>query len=171
MKELNEGLKFKGLVVAVLENKKTGKKRVFATKNLVVTTGEVYYAQLGAEEATTNAFGIMELGTAGTAPAAGQDRSAMTTKVTGSQKAFDATYPKTNDGDADNTGAGVGVVSYLTSYLTSEANDTAISDVIITNVTPGATEPILMHAKFGATFNKTSSDTLKVFINHTPAGV
>lgn len=167
----DDKLKYSGKVVAVLRNEETGKEQVFETKNLIVTTGEVYYAERGAAETPTNAFGIMELGSAGGTPAAADNRSNVTAFVSTSQKAFDATYPKTNDGDADNTGAGVGVVTYLVSYTTSEANHAAITDVIITNVTPGATEPVLMHAKFGASINKTSSDTLKVFINHTPAGV
>jgi len=159
-----------GNIVCVLENRDTGRKRIFKSNNIVTDAGDLYYAQLGASEAPTNAFGIMELGSAGTAPLKSSDRSAVTTKIASSQKAFDATYPKTNDGDADNTGAGVDVVSYLVSYASGEANDAAIDRVIITNVTPGATEPLLMYATLTA-FAKTSSDTLKMFVNHTMLGV
>jgi len=164
--------KFKvtGRIVAVLKNVDTGEERVIESNNLVTDAGEIHYAQKIPGETPTNAFGILELGSAGTAPAATSNRSAVTTKVASSQKAFDAGYPKSNDGDADNTGSGTNVVSYLVSYGTGEANDGAIDRCIITNATPGATEPVLMYATFTA-FAKTSSDTLKFFVNHTLAGV
>lgn len=159
-----------GNIVAVLEDIYTKEKRIFKIPNIVTDAGDLYYAQLGASESTTNAFGIMELGSAGAAPGKTSNRSNITTKIATSQKAFDGTYPKTNDGDADNTGAGTDVVSYLVSYAAGEANDAAIDRVFITNVTPGASEPLLMYAALTA-FEKTSSDTLKMFVNHTMLGV
>lgn len=160
-----------GKIVLVLKDAKTGEtKWTREFKNLISDAGDLYYAQLGAEEASTNAFGILELGSAHTgAPAKADNRSDITV-VASSQKAFDATYPKTNDGDGDNTGAGTDVVSYLVSYTTGEANHAAITQVIVTNVSPGASEPILTHADV-TSFAKTSSDTLKVFVNHTMNGV
>lgn len=158
-------------VIFVLTNTKTGQKRVFKAKNLVTDAGDLHYAQEIVSEALTNAFGIMELGTAHSgAPAKGNNRSVVTAFVASSQKAFDATYPKRNDGDTDNPGAGVDVVTYRVSYGTGEANSAGITEVIITNATPGASEPIQTHADVTA-FEKTSSDTLKVFINHTINGV
>ena len=140
-------------------------------KNLITDAGDLHYAQQIVSEALTNAFGIMELGTAHAAvPAKIDDRADITAFVASSQKAFDATYPLRNDADADNTGAGVDVVTYRVSYTTGEANSAGITEVIITNVTPAAAEPILTHADVTA-FEKTSSDTLKVFINHTLNGV
>jgi len=106
--------------------------------NIVTDAGDLYYAQLGAEEASTNAFGILELASAGT-PGKAQDRSDFTV-IASTQKAHDGTYPKTNDGDADNTGAGTDIVSYLTSYTKADFNDTAITHGFITNITPGASE-------------------------------
>ena len=168
---MKEKLEIKGNVVVVLENAHTGKKRVFKAKNLVTDAGDLHYAEHGAHASPTNVFGIFELATGHTAvPAKGQNRSNITGYVTGSQKAMTATYPKVNDVDSDNTGAGVDIVTYLVSYLTSEANNGAITEVIITNVTPGASEPILTHADL-TSFAKTSSDTLKVFVNHTLTGI
>jgi hypothetical protein len=159
-------------VYAVLCNTVTGKKRIYECHNLVLDTGDIYYAQLGASEATTNAFGIMELGTAGTAPAKGQDRSDVSAFVAASQKAHDGTYPQTNDPDGDNPGTvGVDIVTYRVSYGTGEANSAGIDRVIITNTSPGASEPVLSYAVFGAPFTKTSADTLKVFVNHRFNGV
>lgn len=162
----------RGLVVAVLQDAKSGEiKKVIESHNIVTDAGDIYYAQLGASEATTNAFGIFELGTAGTAPAKGDNRSAVSAFVSGSQKAIDGTYPKTNDtGDADNTGDAVDAVSYRVSYTTGEANSAGIDRGIITNVTPGASEPILCYFTL-TSFTKTSSDTLKLFVNHTFTGV
>jgi hypothetical protein len=158
-------------VVAVLTNEKTGTSRIIPGKNIVTTAGDTYYAQKAAGETPTNSFGIMELGTAGNAPAKSSNRSDMTTKVSGSQKAIDTTYPRTNDPDPDNTGAGAAVVTRRVSYTTSEANASNIDRGIITNASPGANEPVLSYWVFAAPFTKTNQDTLKVFLNHTMNGV
>lgn len=144
-------------------------KLLIPASNIVTDDGDVYYAQMGAGESPTNAFGILELGSAGT-PAKGADRSAFT-PIASTEKAHDGTYPKANDGDADNTGGGVDVTTYLTSYTKADFNATGISHGWITNATPGASEPILTGYAFAASFNKTADDTLKVFTNHTMNGV
>lgn len=160
----------KGKVVLVLKNIHTGKKRVFESENIVTDTGDIYYAQVASSETPTNAFGIMELGSAGNAPAKTSDRSDVTTTITNSQKAFDSGFPKANDTSANNTGGGTDVVTYLVTYIPAEANDSAIDRVIITNTAPGASEPVLMYATFTAV-EKTTSDSLEVFVNHTMTGV
>ena len=168
-------------IIAVLTDQLTGQKRVFKTRNIVTNDGDEYYAYRGVNAQPPNdlfttgaaqAFdGIMELGTAGNAPVKASIRSDMTAKVASSQKAMDATYPLRNDGDADNTGAGVDVDTYRVSYLTSEANSAGIDRLIITNPSPTAGDQCLMYALFAASFEKTSNDTLKVFVNHTMNGV
>lgn len=171
MKNIDEVIPIPGEIILVLTNVKTGKKRVMKAKNLITDAGDIYYAQRGAAEAPTNAFGIMELGTTHSGvPAKGQDRSAITAFVASSQKAFDGTYPKANDDDADNTGKAVDVTTYRVSYTTGEANSAGITELILTNVTPGASEPIMTHADL-TSFEKTSSDTLKIFVNHNMNGV
>lgn len=137
--------------------------------NIVTDAGDLYYAQLGASESPTNAFGVHELASAGT-PAKGADRSAFT-MIGSTEKAHTATYPKTNDGDADNTGAGTDIVTYLATYAKGDFSATGITHGIITNATPGASEPILTGYAFAASFDKTSNDTLKVFVNHQMNGV
>ena len=76
-----------------------------------------------------------------------------------------------NDGDSDNTGAGTDIITYKVSYTTAEANLADITDGILTNPSPGASEPVITHFEFTASFTKTSADTLKVFINHRMNGV
>jgi len=175
---MNEKQAITGRVVVVI-TKADGTKETHVSKNIVTDAGDLFYAQRGVAALPTNFTdgssvfdAIMELynGASG-APAKGNNRSNLTGLVTGSNKAMDSTYPKVNDGDADNTGAGTDIVTYRVSYTTSEANASNIQDVIITNPSPGASEALLMHAEFGAAFTKTSSDTLKVFVNHQMNGV
>jgi hypothetical protein len=166
----------KGLVVVVLTNVKTGEKRTYETKNIVTDAGDLYYAESGANEAQTNfTTAASEYGTAGNAVTKSVDRSnAITTKTSGSIIEIDATYPTTADPDGDNTGSGADIVSWRFSYGTGDGNDTTIDRLTITNWnagTPGASEPLLMYALFGASFSKTASDTLKIFVNHTFTGV
>ena len=150
-------------------------RRLIPAANIVTDAGDIYYAQRGAGETPTNAFGIMELTTGrevAAAPAKTDDRGNYDTlAIAGTQKAFDATYPKSNDADADNTGAGADVTTYLASYTKADFSNGAVSHGIITNVTPGAAEPILSGFQFAAPFAKTADDTLKVFVNHQKNGV
>ncbi len=159
----------RGRLVVVLKDVRTGRIRVHVSNNLVTSAGEVFYAQKGAGEATTNTFTTLELGTAGDAPAAGSNRSNMITKVSGSQQSVDGGYPKTDDDDADNSGSGTTVVSHRYQYGTTEANETSIDRAIVTNATPGASEPVLCYATFAASFDKNDTDTMKIFVNHTIA--
>lgn len=153
-------------ILALLERPEG--RELIPASNIVTNAGDLFYAQLMAGEATTNTFTTHEMATAGT-PAKGADRSAFTA-LASSQRAEDATYPRTNDPDADNTGAGTDIRTSRVSYPTGEANGT-ISHGIITNPTPGASEPILTGYAFASSFTKTSSDTLKVFVNHEALGV
>jgi antitoxin (DNA-binding transcriptional repressor) of toxin-antitoxin stability system len=177
---LDDEVSVKGEVVVVLTNEETGDKRTYVTRNIVTNDGDLFYAERAVKTAIPTDFvdgsgdfdGIMELyNGASAAPAKGNDRSDLAGLVTGSDQAMDSGYPKINDLDADNTGAGTDIVTYLVSYAKGDANDTGIADVIITNPSPGASENVLMHAEFSSPFDKTSNDTLKVFVNHQMNGV
>lgn len=174
--QTKDPVEVKGLVVVVIE-RADGRVEVHTTRNIVTDAGDTYYAQVSAAETPTNfhngsAFdGVLELGTAGNAPGKTSDRSDVTTKVAGSEEAIDATYPQTNDGDADNSGSGVDVVTYRYTYEKGDLNTSNIDRGIITNPTPGASEPVLTYFTFAAAFDVTSDDTLKVFVNHTMNGV
>lgn len=154
-------------ILAVLDG--PGGKILIPGANLVTNAGDIHYAQKGASEAPTNAFGVHEMCTAGT-PGKAADRSDFTT-IASTEKAHSATYPKTDDQDVDNTGGGTDIVTYLADYAKADFNNPAISHGIITNATPGATEPLLTGYSFAAPFEKTSNDTLKVFVNHTMNGI
>lgn len=190
MKSIQDKVRLRGSVVVVLTNKFTGKKRTYKSKNIVTDAGDLYYAERGALLTTGTPIGpvpsnftdtngvpdmIMELyddSTPNTAPGKANDRSDLNgVLATGSDQAIDGTYPQVNDGDGDNSGAGVDIITYRVSYATGDANLADITDVILTNPSPGASEPLIMHAEFTAAFTKTSDDTLKVFVNHQMNGV
>lgn len=161
----------------------SGDIEVYETHNIVTNAGDLYYAERAVlltpgttispvPTNFTSATGapdmIMELYTAtgSSAPAKGNDRSSLGTIVDAGY-AMDSGYPKVNDADSDNTGAGTDIATYLRTFSTAQGNGSDIDDVILTNPSPGASEAILMHADGLGTFTKTSSDTLKVFVNHT----
>ena len=106
----------------------------------------------------------LHLGTGTTTPT--KTDTDVTTEDTEGRLAVDSGYPQTDDPDTDNTLGGVDVVTWRYSYGTTEGNITDIAELAIVDVLTAATAA-LCHALFGSTFTKTSSDTLKVFVNHT----
>jgi hypothetical protein len=154
-------------VVAMLKDEKTGKMRYIPGANVVTNDGDQYYAEAAVGSPSWAVAG-MRLGTGGTAPS--KTDTDVTTFLAGSGKAIDGTYPQTNDGDSDNTGAGIDIVTWRVSYGTGEANGSGIQELAIVDNISAPTKA-LTHALFAASFSKTSSDTLKVFVNHTFNGV
>jgi hypothetical protein len=168
----------RGTIVAVLYDADGRVISTHLTRNIVTNAGDLYYAERGVAQAVPSNFvdgggawdGIIEIyNGASAAPAKGNDRSDMAGLVLG--KAMSSTYPKINDSDVANTGAGADIITYLAEYSGAEANAVGIADVIITNPTPGASEALLMHAEFGTPFTKLAGQTLKVFVNHSLTGV
>ena len=145
------------------------------THNLVTDDGEIYYAKKGAGEtpATNENFlsGRFEMGTTAYTEAETDTFNEFdvsgTSKISGSRQTFSSGYPKTNDtGDADNTGDAVDAVSYAVNYSAASFNDTDIEQGCIhDNASPVSATKLLAVFSF-TSFAKTSSDTLKVFVNH-----
>jgi len=163
-------------VCIVKENVVTGKKTWYYAKNIVTNDGDLYYAQQAVEETPTSDFGgsngRMELRTGSATPAKADVFTQVTTPIPTSIQPMTSGYPKTNDSDSDNTGAGTDIVTWLASWTTSDFNSSAIIGGCIHvaggasgATTPGATK-LLSHFSL-TSFNKTSSDTLKIFVNHT----
>ncbi len=174
----NDRIGITGKVIVVLQNVLTGVKRVYETCNIVTNAGDHYYAQTAAEETKLFTVAGMRLGTnAGTAttPVKADVKLQTTTGsalLAASEKAIDATYPQSDDGDGDNTGAGIDIVTWRTSWTVSEANSANIATVDLPDsLTDGSITQSLSIANFAAKFTKSSSDTLKVFVNHTMNGV
>lgn len=145
--------------------------------NIVTNDGDIYYAQkaVGETPATNENFlaGRYELQNPATqdTPAKTDTYGNVTTPITASRKVYDSTYPKRNDNDTDNTGAGVDIVTYRTSWTTGDFTANGINGgAIHDNASPVAGTKLLTHFTISS-FNKTSSDTLKFFVNHTMNGV
>ena len=164
------------LNICIIKESLSGEKTWYHAKNVVTNDGDLFYAQKSAGETPTNDFagtsGRMELRTGTATPAKSDTYTNVTTPVTGSRKVIDSTYPKTNDSDTDNTGAGTDIVTWRTSWTTSDFNATAIIGgcIHIGGASPVSTSKLLTHFSISS-FDKTSSDTLKIFVNHTFNGV
>tara|TARA_R110000796_G_scaffold94193_1_gene198936 strand:+ start:31 stop:690 length:660 start_codon:yes stop_codon:yes gene_type:complete len=150
------------------------------THNLVTNDGEIFYAKQGAGTSpeTNENFrtGRFEMGTTAYSEAEQDtffefDVSA-SSKISGSRQAFTAGYPKVDDtADSDNSGDAPDAVSYAVNYSANAWNDTDVEQGCIhDNASPvrnteNAGSKLLSVFSF-TSFAKTSSDTLKVFVNH-----
>lgn len=165
-----EGILTIGQVMAVLQNPALGEQLLIPGINIVTNDGDAYYAQAAAGETPDDDFpsGGLRLGDDNTTPT--KSDTDVTSFLSGSGHAVDGTYPQTDDGDSDNSGAGADIVTWRFSYTTGEGNVSSIIEgaVVDNTTTPTAA---LSHFLFAASFDKTSSDTLKVFLNHTFNGV
>ena len=148
-------------------------KLMQAGLNIVTNAGDIYYAQLAMGDTLTYDFQAagagLRLGSNTTAPV--KTNTDVGTFLSGSDHVIDGSYPTSNDSDSDNTGAGTSVMTWTYSYLTSEGNVSNIGEGAISDVRAGPSNAVLTHFLFTSVFSKTSSDTLKVIVNHTVLGV
>lgn len=154
-------------VRAVLRNVETGETREYLGKNIITTDGDSYYSYRAAGSAALFTVAGIRLGTGTTAPAKGDHD--VGTALAGGSHAIDGAYPRSNDDDTNNTGRGTTVLTWRASYLTSEGNGNNIAEGALTNALAASTACVC-HFLFGTAFNKTSSDTLTVYVNHTFLG-
>ena len=171
------------LVVSHLD----GSKDWWYGSNLVTNDGDIYYAKKSASEtpASNENFGasacvLQNPASADTivkTDAYGQVSSPITT--TGAVRPLTATYPRTADADSDNTGASADAISYRFDWATNQIDTSAGNPITggaiydVAQTSPVSATKILTHWNFTspATFHKTSTDTLKLFVNHTFNGV
>lgn len=175
----------RGKVVLCLTDPITGEVlETHETENIVGNAGDLYYSERGAlltVGATispvptnfTDTNGVPDMqqelyDNTGGVPGKASDRSDAGV-IIGAIKALDSGFPKVNDSDADNTGAGVDIITYKVTYTTAQVNG-AIDEVIITNPAPGASEPVILFAD-GLNTTKTTANGLKTFVNHEMLGV
>lgn len=157
--------------------------RLITAHNLITDEGDIYYAQVsarfanGSAPAPTNGFQNCFTGITGAAPGkTGQTLASLGTLTTSPELAPDTGYPIANDSDTNNPGRGVDVLTWRYSYGTGGSVGTGISEVGISIASAISTSPLLNHADEASftpsgTFNKTSSDTLTIWVNHTFNGV
>lgn len=152
--------------------------------NLICVAGTAYYTSRIAQ-ATPAQFvdgggvfdGVIELGTAGAAPASTSTRANVTTKITGSQRACDSGFPRTDDPDALNPLTGLFMsdggsspqleqtVTYKFSFPAGTFTGINIDRAIITNPSPGASEPVLAYTT-GTPFTVNATTTVVIRWNH-----
>lgn len=161
-----------GQVLAILRDMNLEREILIPGLNIVTNDGDLYYAQSACAETPTDDFdgasSGLRMGSSATAPT--KTDTDVTTFLAGTGHGLDATYERTADPDSDNTGAGADIVTWRYSYTTAQGNASGIQEGAIVDdiTTPTAA---LTHFLFAASFNKTSSDTLKVFVNHEMLGV
>lgn len=164
-----EKIKIESEVIIVITNVKTGKKRVYKAKNLVTDEGDKYYAQKICGETPAYEFknGGLKLGSGTTAPT--KSDTDVETYLSGTYKTVYSGYPRTNDPDTNNTGAGVDIITWKFFYDTNEANYDNINEYAI--VDAETSNAALCRIVPGYTVSKTSSETMTIFINHRINGV
>lgn len=165
-------------VCAILTHE-DGSKDIYIGKNIVTNQGDRYYAAtaVALSHASNNtadfrATGYLRLGV-GTVTPAKTDTDVGSAVANGSC-VIDTGYPKVNDTDPDNTGAGSNIITWRFSYGTLNAVANNITEAAITGGATGydggAAGTALTRFLFANAFNKTNMDTLKVFVNHQIVG-
>jgi hypothetical protein len=167
--KLKELLGIEADAFVVLHNHKTGRIRVIPGRNIVTDEGDKWYAQSACGETPTQTFTSLYLATSGPSTPAKTDDYDQFGGITG-EKAKTAGYPKTNDGDSDNTGAGVDIVSWKFEYSTSDGPFSTITHSFISVASASAGAAILNSYKWAASWDKDGSTSAKVFANHEMLG-
>lgn len=157
-----------GNCLAVLINEKTGKKEYIWGSNIVSLKGNRWYATRAAAEASNFQVIALRLGINSTAVS--NTDSDVGTSFTSCGLSIDTGYPMTSDADTDNTGRGSTVNTWRVTYATTDVSQAGIIELVLADSKTAPTN-ILNRAKFAAAFDKTSADTLKVFVNHQMLGV
>lgn len=145
--------------------------------NIVTNDGDQYYAEQAVGTTPTVDFdganNRMELQNPASAdtPAKTDTYSSVTTPITASRSTIESGYPKVNDGDAINTSADVDVVTWKYTWATTDfdtegGNDITGGCIHAAGGSPVAGSKLLSHFNFTTAFDKSSTDELKVWLNH-----
>lgn len=153
-----------------------GSRDVILGCNLVVTTGTNYYAQLINQDTPTNTFIDAYLGNpvGDDSIAAADDFSdwVQGTLLVSTEKAASSTG--LNNLDTDNTGKGEFIYTWKFEWGASDFNTEGGNDVrtgIISITGAMGTDPILNHWNFSVPFEKLSTSSLTLWVNHNLVGV
>lgn len=156
----------KGLVTAEMYGPDGVLKARVVTCNLVTAVGDRLYASRGAGLTTSAVPTGMKLGTGSTAVAKTGAGAALVTYLSGSNKAFDATFPS----------EAAGVVTYKRTYAPGEATTaSAITECVIvtttiaTDATSSAADTI-SRVLIAGVGSKAAGDTLTITWTHTILG-
>jgi len=166
--KLNSALSIHGDVVAELRGPDGELKGRCEARNLITSVGDRLYASRGAGLSTSNLPTGMRLGTGNTAVAKSGAGGAIVTYLSGSNKAFDATYPS-------ETG---GIVTYKRTYAAGEATTASpITEAVINtdtiandNATTATAANTISRILLTGIGSKGALDTLTITWTHTLLG-
>jgi hypothetical protein len=158
-----------GNVIAMLEDINTGRKRFYHGSNLVGISGNKYYAykMVGGSLFLVNG---MRLGTASVVVSAADIDVTTSINSAGAKLSIDATYPMQSDTDTNNSGRGSNVVTWRVTFSAATFSQVGVRELALVDA-PLAPTQALTHALFAAAFDKTLTDTLTVYVNHTITGI
>jgi len=141
--------------------------------NICTSHGDIMYVKLIGGESITSGEGNSHIQVG--------DRSAVTPAkadtwgtfsnndaddIPASLATFDSTYPKRNDLDSANTGKGTNKYTYKKTWATTDFSGTGISNgAIFGTATPVNATPVAHHWFFDAPFDKSTSQTMIVYVN------
>lgn len=161
-------------IVLIKENAVSGAKLVMRGSNIVTTAGEYYYAEMVCSTDPTDDFDNSTAGIhLGNGTTGGE--SSTHTDVNSDDvsmynvEALESGYPKVSCTYTENTGSGANVITWHYYWSTTEGTGTGLNEGAIVNSLTGATAALTVF-DIGSTFDKTASDTLRIFINHTVSG-
>lgn len=169
-------------IIAIKNWDKPGLREWYFTHNLATDQADLFYAEQAVNATLTNDFlsanNRCELGNPATNDTIAKDDAYgdLGSPITASRKAITSGYPKLNDDDPLNTGAGADIASWDYEWLTTDFNTESANDIRSGVIHLGGASPVagtvlLTHYNFASPFEKTSDDTLKVFHNHRFNGV
>ena len=163
-------IKVAGNVIIVLV-REDGGKEVQTTRNIVTNEGDKFYAQRICGETPTYNFNTIVLGN-GTQPTWSKTSTYGTLNgaISASMKAVASGYPRTNDDDPDNAGAGPNIVTWKFVWSGGDFSAVNVNQAVITVGNPSSNSPILTGFNITPPRNKALNDILKIFVNHVITG-
>lgn len=171
-----EESEFVGTVLIQLFDENWNLKEEQRGHNLITDAGDLYYAGMAialvapAALAQPTKMTGMKLGTGTTAAAKSGAGAALVTYLAASNKAFDASFPATQ-----NLGAGLGVNGqYKTTWAAGQATNAALTEAVIVNdsaTDATSTAANTTHRIVFTAINKTATDSLVITWNAKFLGV
>ena len=173
--------------ICVVLTHKDGSKEWLYGKNTVTNDGDIYYAKKavgGTPSSNENFFAsacVLQNPSSADSIAKTDTYQQISNPITtsGAVSGLESGYPKADDtGNSENTGAAVDAVTYKFAWTTAQidtSSGNAITGGAIYDVgqsSPVNATKLLTHWNFTspASFHKTNTDTLTLYVNHTMNG-
>lgn len=171
--------------ICVVLTHANGEKEWFYGKNTVTNDGDIFYAKKAVDTAPASNEDFKQSACVLQNPSSADSIAKTDTyaqvsnpiTTSGAVQGLQSGYPKADDtGNSENTGAAVDAVTYKFAWTTAQINTSAgnaITGGAIYDVNAsGGSQKLLTHWNFTspASFHKTNTDTLTLYVNHTMNG-